>query len=76
MSAMSHKAAEPLARHYVRQSWWSLLLFPVSFAAAMVVGEGTTAALGYPEPSLDSTPGWVIASAVCAALVVFAAPSW
>ena len=74
MSAMSHQKVEPPAGRYVRRAWWSLLLFPVSFAAAMLVGEGITAALGYSEPSLDSTPGWVIASAVGAAFVVFAAP--
>jgi hypothetical protein len=74
MSAMSHPTVEAPAGRYVRRAWWSLLLFPVSFAAAMLVGEGATAALGYSEPSLDSTPAWVIASAVGAAFVAFAAP--
>jgi hypothetical protein len=30
--------------------------------------------LGYPEPSLDSTPWWVITVAVVPALLVFSAP--
>lgn len=74
MSATSRPTAVPPRRRLVRRAWWSLLLFPVSFAAAMVVGEGITSLLGYPEPSLASTPGWVITAAAGAALVVFVAP--
>lgn len=55
-------------------AWWSLVLFPVSFVAAFVVGEGIPAVLGYAEPSLDTTPWWVIALAVTAAIVVFLLP--
>ena len=39
-----------------------------------MLGEGLPAWLGYPEPSLDSTPVWVIAVAVTTALLIFAAP--
>lgn len=39
-----------------------------------MVGEGIPAWLGHPEPSLDSTPAWVITLAVVSALVVFASP--
>lgn len=58
----------------MHQAWWSLLLFPVSFVVAFVVGEGIPAWLGYAEPSLDTTPWWVIALAVVPAVLVFAAP--
>lgn len=74
MSASIHSAAPGPGRRAMRQAWWSLLLFPLSFVAAFVVGEGIPAWLGYPEPSLDSTPAWVITLAVASALVVFASP--
>ena len=74
MSASSHSAAHGPGQRALRQAWWSLLLFPVSFVLAFVVGEGIPAWLGYAEPSLDSTPWWVIAVAVVPAVVVFAAP--
>lgn len=74
MSASSHPAAHGSGHRALRQAWWSLLLFPLSFVLAFVVGEGTPAWLGYPEPSFDSTPWWVILLAVLPALLLFAAP--
>jgi hypothetical protein len=62
-------------RTALHRAWWSLLLFPVSFVAAMVLGEGIPAWLGYREPSLDTTPWWVIGLAVLVAFVVFALPA-
>ena len=50
------------------------MLFPVSFVAAMVIGEAIPAWFGYSQPSLDSTPWWVIALAFGTALLVFASP--
>lgn len=73
MSVMPQPAHGPARRH-TGHAWWSLLLFPVSLAAAMMVGEGTAALLGYAEPNLDTTPWWVVATAAILALVVFAAP--
>jgi cation transporter-like permease len=57
-----------------RAAWLSLLLFPVSFALAMVIGEGIAAAFGHPTPSMETTPWWVIAVAFLVAAAVFAAP--
>jgi MFS family permease len=74
MSAMFNSATPGRSHRTLRQAWWSLLLFPVSFVVAFVVGEGIPAWLGYPEPSLDSTPWWVITAAVVPALLIFAAP--
>jgi hypothetical protein len=74
MSVMPQPAARGLVRRHTRHAWWSLLLFPISFAAAMVVGEGTAALLGYSDPSLASTPWWVIMTSAGLALVAFASP--
>jgi len=74
MSATSHPVARGPAHRALHQAWWSLLLFPVSFALAFVVGEGIPSLFGYAEPSFDSTPWWVITLAVVAALLIFAAP--
>jgi Na+/proline symporter len=49
-------------------------LFPVSFVLAFVVGTGIPSLFGYSEPSLNSTPWWVITLAFAAALLIFAAP--
>jgi hypothetical protein len=74
MSAMSHPTATGPDHRALHQAWWSLLLFPLSFGLAMLVGEGIPSWFGYSEPSLDSTPWWVITLAFGTALVVFAAP--
>ncbi len=74
MSTSSHTSAREPERRVLHQAWWSLLLFPVSFVVAFVVGEGIPALLGYSEPSLESTPWWVITVAVVPALLLFAAP--
>ena len=57
-----------------RRTWWSLLLFPVSFVAAFGVGEGLASALGHPTGSGD-VPVWVMVAAGGPALVVFAVPA-
>ena len=74
MSATSHPTASGPNHRALHQAWWSLLLFALSFVLAMVVGEGIPPWFGYSEPSLDSTPWWVITLAVGTALLVFAAP--
>ena len=74
MSTFAHPAASGPARRSLHRAWWSLLLFPVSFVLAFVVGDGIASGFGYSEPSLDSTPWWVITLAVGTALLVFAAP--
>ncbi len=57
----------------VRRAWWSLILLPVGFVAAFVVGEGIPAWMGH-DSAIASPPWWVIALAFIAALVVFASP--
>jgi hypothetical protein len=74
MTATSHPTAGGPTHRAQHEAWWSLLLFPVSFVLAFLVGEGIPPVFGYPEPSLDSTPWWVITLAVVPALLVFAAP--
>jgi len=74
MSVMPQPAAGAPVRRRTHRAWWSLLLFPVSFAAAMAVGEGTAALLGYSDPGLAATPWWVIVTSAGLALVVFASP--
>jgi hypothetical protein len=74
MSVMFNSAALGRSHRALHQAWWSLLLFPVSFVVAFVVGEGIPAWLGYSQPSLDSTPWWVVTVAVVPALLLFAAP--
>jgi len=74
MSTTAHPAASGPAHPALHRAWWSLLLFPVSFVLAFVVGEGIPSLFGYSDPSFDSTPWWVITLAFATALVVFAAP--
>lgn len=74
MSTTSHPVAEGTSHRALHRAWWSLLLFPVSFAVAVLVGTGVPSLFGYSEPSLSTTPWWVIALAFVAAFVVFAAP--
>jgi hypothetical protein len=55
----------------MRRAWWSLVLFPISFIAAFVIGEGLFAWLddGVGDPAI-----WVIAVSALPALVAFALP--
>jgi hypothetical protein len=55
----------------MRRAWWSLGLFPVSFVAAFVVGEGLFAWLddGVGDPAI-----WIIIVSAVPALLVFALP--
>jgi uncharacterized membrane protein YhaH (DUF805 family) len=57
----------------VRRAWWSLILLPVGFVAAFVVGEGIPAWMGH-DSAVTTPPWWVMALALVAALVVFALP--
>lgn len=74
MSTTSQHATPGPAHRSLHQAWWSLVLFPVGFVVAMVVGEGIPAWLGYSEPSFDTTPWWVITVAGVTAVAIFAAP--
>ena len=62
-------------RHAVRRAWLSLLLFPLSFAAAFGVGEGLASAFGHPPGDDESAPVWVMLGAGVPAVLVFAVPA-
>lgn len=55
-------------------AWLSLLLYPVSFVGAFLVGEGLAALLGYPVGEDGTTPFWVVLAAAGPALLVLAVP--
>ena len=57
----------------VRRAWWSLILLPVGFVAAFVVGEGIPAWMGH-DSAIARPPLWVMALAFIAALIVIALP--
>lgn len=54
-----------------RRAWWSLALYPVSFVAAFVVGEGLLSLLTV-DP--DDAASWELLVASTPALVVFVIP--
>ena len=59
----------------VRRAWWSLALFPVTFVASFVVGEGLATLLGY-ESGSSEAPAWYVPAVVApVALLVFALPA-
>ncbi len=67
MSLVEHQA--------YRRAWFSLLLYPLSFAAAFLIGEGLVSLYGYPTDGPASTPLWAALAAGGPALVVFAVPA-
>ncbi len=67
MSTTSRPVAQGTSHRALHLAWWSLLLFPVSSAVAVLVGTGVSSLFGYPEPSPSTTPGWVIMLAFVAA---------
>jgi len=56
----------------LRRAWWSLALFPVSFLAAFMIGEGLFSWL---DDDLGDPAIWVIVVAGVPALAVFALPA-
>lgn len=54
-----------------RRAWWSLALFPVSFVAAFVIGEGLISML---TDDVDDAALWEMLVAAVPAMVVFAVP--
>lgn len=70
----SGSADEKRATVAYRRAWLSLLLYPVSFVGAFLVGEGLAALLGYPVGEDGTTPFWVVLAAAGPALLVFAVP--
>ncbi|MGZ8737082.1 MAG: hypothetical protein ACXWW7_07955 [Nocardioides sp.] len=66
--------SEEVVERDARRAWLSLLLYPLSFAAAFLVGEGLAAAMGYPSGGAESPPWFVVLLAGLPALTVFAIP--
>lgn len=62
--------AGPLTR-----AWTSLLLFPVAFAGAFLVGEGLVALMGYPVGAAEGPPWWIGALATLPAIALFWVPA-
>ena len=58
-----------------RRAWLSLLLYPLAFVAAFVVGEGLVALYGYEPNGDDLVPLWVALAAGVPALGVFSVPA-
>lgn len=56
--------------------WWSLLLYPFSFVAAFVVGDGLASLLGHPVGDATDVPFWLVLAAGVPALLVFALPAF
>lgn len=67
-------ASDEAVERDVRRAWLSLLLYPLSFAAAFAVGEGLASLMGYPSGGSESPPWFVPLLAGVPALVVFAIP--
>ncbi len=57
------------------RAWLSLLLYPLTFAAAFAVGEGLADLFGYPAGGTETPPVPVLLAATVPALVVFALPA-
>ena len=64
------------AEHDVRNAWLSVLLLPVAFGLAFLVGEGLISALGYEvgDASIEA-PLWAVLVATVPALLVFCMPA-
>jgi len=62
------------AKVALRRAWISLILYPVAFVAAFVVGEGLASLFGYPSSGDGSTPLWVALAAGGPAMVIFVVP--
>jgi len=69
---MSMSTSERLA---YRRAWLSLLLYPVTFVAAFVVGEGLLYLYGYPAHDDGLPPWWAVLGAALPAVLVFAVPA-
>ena len=57
----------------VTRAWTSLLLFPVAFAGAFLVGEGLVALMGYPVGAAEGPPWWIGALATLPAFPLIGA---
>ena len=63
-------ASEAAHRAY-RRAWWSLALYPVTFAVAMVIGEGLFSLL---TDDAGDAPIWAVLGSATPALLVLVIP--
>ena len=76
MTTTSTRRPADTAGHDVRNAWLSVLLLPIAFGGAFLVGEGLIAILGYPVgDTAGEAPLWAILLATVPALLVFCAPA-
>lgn len=59
----------------VRYAWLSVLLLPVAFVLAFLIGEGLIGLLGHPVGGEGDTPLWAALAATIPALLVFCVPA-
>lgn len=68
----THVAPAAEAASDVRRAWYSMLLVPVAFVLAFLIGEGLISLLGY---DLETTPPlWAILTATTPAFLVVLVP--
>lgn len=65
----------PASRDY-HLAWWSLLLFVISLAAAVIVSEIIANAYGYSGIEDDRAPEWLVWAAGYPALLIFIIPAF
>lgn len=71
---LDQQVSRDSAKVALRRAWISLVLYPVAFVAAFVVGEGLLSSFGYSSGSEESPPFWAVLAAGGPALVVLAVP--
>lgn len=76
MTTTSTRRPVDHAGHDVRNAWLSVLLLPLAFGLAFLVGEGLIGLLGYRVgDAAGSAPLWAVLVATIPALLVFCVPA-
>lgn len=69
------RTTTPRGVRLYRLAWLSLLLFPLSFVAAFLVGEGLAGLLGVTEYPVAPPPVWAALAVGVPAILVFSVPA-
>ncbi|WEV77052.1 hypothetical protein O9K63_10655 [Janibacter cremeus] len=76
MTSTSTRRPAGSAGHDVRNAWLSVLLLPIAFGLAFLIGEGLIGLFGYPVgDTAGEAPLWAILAATIPALLVFCLPA-
>lgn len=76
MTSTSTHPSAGRAAHDVRNAWLSVLLLPIAFGLAFLIGEGLIGLFGYPVgDTAGEAPLWAILVATIPALLVFCVPA-